>query len=101
MGTGNKLNPMGFQVADIFDTEMDALARVMRKELRKRGIEHLKVVYSQEEAITPLFAAEVDQEQTNNIKSPTRPKQTPGSLAFVPAAAGLLIAAEVVKDLTE
>lgn len=102
MGTGNKLNPMGFQVADIFDTETDPLARVMRKELRKRGIRQLKVVYSQEEAVTPFFPAEQENADTNNnSKSPARAKQTPGSLAFVPAAAGLLIASEVIKDLTK
>lgn len=97
MGAGNKFNPAGFQLADIFDTEMDALARVMRKELRKRGVTQLKVVYSQEEAVTPLFSVDQDNPDASGLSA--RAKKTPGSLAFVPAAAGLLIASEVIKDL--
>ena len=91
MGTGNKLNPAGFQVADISKTSMCPLARIMRKELKKRGIGHLKVVYSQEEALTP----EVDPEELVR----TGKRQIPGSVAFVPGAAGLILAGEVVKDL--
>ena len=91
MGTGNKLDPAAFQVADISKTSMCPLARIMRKELKKRGINHLKVVYSQEEALTP----DVDPEELAR----TGKRQIPGSVAFVPGAAGLILAGEVVKDL--
>ena len=91
MGTGNKLNPAGFQVADISKTSMCPLARIMRKELKKRGITHLKVVYSQEEALTPVGAEE-------EMKL-TGKRQIPGSTAFVPGAAGLILAGEVIRDL--
>ena len=93
MGTGNKLDPAAFQVADISKTSMCPLARIMRKELKKRGISHLKVVYSQEEALTP----EVDPEELAR----TGKRQIPGSVAFVPGAAGLILAGEVVKDLIQ
>lgn len=88
MGAGNKLNPTLFEVADIAKTSVCPLARVMRRELKKRGIEHVKVVYSKEE---PQPAKAVD-EQTG--------KAIPASIAFVPSVVGLIIAAEVVKDLT-
>ena len=91
MGTGNKLDPSAFLVSDISKTSMCPLARVMRKELKKRGINHLKVVYSQEEALTP----DVDPEELAR----TGKRQIPGSVAFVPGAAGLILAGEVVKDL--
>ena len=91
MGTGNKLDASAFQVADISKTSMCPLARIMRKELKKRGINHLKVVYSQEEALTP----DVDEEELKR----TGKRQIPGSVAFVPGAAGLILAGEVVKDL--
>ena len=91
MGTGNKLDPAAFMVSDISKTSMCPLARVMRKELKKRGISHLKVVYSQEEALTP----DVDPEELAR----TGKRQIPGSVAFVPGAAGLILAGEVVKDL--
>ena len=91
MGTGNKLDPAAFQVSDISKTSMCPLARIMRKELKKRGISHLKVVYSQEEALTP----DVDPEELAR----TGKRQIPGSVAFVPGAAGLILAGEVVKDL--
>ena len=93
MGTGNKLDPAAFQVADISKTSMCPLARIMRKELKKRGIHHLKVVYSQEEARKP----DVDEEELQR----TGKRQIPGSVAFVPGAAGLILAGEVVKDLVE
>ena len=92
MGTGNKLDASAFQVADISKTTMCPLARVMRKELSKRGIRHLKVVYSQEEAITPTGWEEE--------AAALGKRQIPGSVAFVPGAAGLLLAGEVVRDLT-
>ena len=93
MGTGNKLEASAFQVADISKTSMCPLSRIMRKELKKRGINHLKVVYSQEEALTPA----VDEEELKR----TGKRQIPGSTAFVPGAAGLIIAGEVVKDLVK
>lgn len=100
MGAGNKLDPTAFRVADIANTAVCPLARVMRKELKKRGIEHLKVVYSEEKPLTPLGLPRDDpavQSDTRPIQH--RPKPTPGSNAFVPAVAGLIIAGEVIKDL--
>lgn len=88
MGTGNKLDPSKLQVADIYDTRVCPLAKVMRHELRKRGVPSLKVVYSEEIPITP----EQSQEETAK-------RAVPGSTAFVPPSAGLLIASEVVRDL--
>ena len=93
MGTGNKLDPAAFMVSDISKTSMCPLARIMRKELKKRGIHHLKVVYSQEEALTP----DVDPEELAR----TGKRQIPGSVAFVPGAAGLILAGEVVRDLVK
>jgi tRNA A37 threonylcarbamoyladenosine dehydratase len=106
MGTGNKLSPLGFQVADIYETSVCPLARVMRKELRKRGVKSLKVVYSQEEPLQPKENM-MNSCRTGCICPPgtarkcTQRRQVPGSNAYVPATAGLLIAYEVVKDLTE
>ena len=91
MGAGNKLDPSKFEVADIYKTSIDPLARVMRRELKKRGVRKLKVVYSKEEPIRPLGRIEADPEAGR--------KDVPGSAVFTPAAAGLLIASEVVKDL--
>ena len=93
MGTGNKLDASAFQVADISKTSMCPLARIMRKELGKRGIKHLKVVYSQEEALTPTGWEEE--------AAALGKRQIPGSVAFVPGAAGLILAGEVVKDLAQ
>lgn len=91
MGTGNKLNPAAFQAADISKTTMCPLARVMRKELGKRGIKHLKVVFSQEEALTPTgWEAEA---------AALGKRQIPGSVSFVPGAAGLVLAGEVIRDI--
>ena len=92
MGTGNKLEASAFQGADITKTSMWPLARVMRRELAKRGIRHLKVVYSQEEALTPTGWEEE--------AAALGKRQIPGSVAFVPGAAGLLLAGEVIRDLT-
>ena len=83
--------PTRFEVADIYETSVCPLAKVMRRELRKRGIEVLKVVYSREEPMTPGEA--VDE------AAPAAVRQVPGSISFVPSAAGLILAAEVVKDL--
>jgi len=91
MGTGNKLDPSAFRVEDIAKTSMCPLARIMRKELSKRGIKHMKVVYSQEEALTPTGWEEE--------AAALGKRQIPGSVAFVPGAAGLILAGEVVKDL--
>ncbi len=90
MGTGNKLDPSRLRAADIYETRVCPLARIMRRELKKRGVEKLKVVYSDEEPMTP----------SQRISSPDAVrKDVPGSMAFVPAAAGLLMASEIVKDL--
>lgn len=139
MGAGNKLDPTRFEVADIYETSIDPLARVMRRELKKRGVRKLKVVYSKEEPLTPIpgMPADVDGEQDGEKNSgipensgscertisdamdsgsaktddrgtkagtgkPNRSvkKIAPGSTAFVPSVAGLIIGGEVVKDLT-
>ena len=81
-----------FKVADIYKTSVCPLAKVMRRELKARGVKKLKVVYSEEEAITPCFQPESEV---------TAKKQTPASCAFVPGVAGLIIAGEVIKDLLE
>lgn len=92
MGAGNKLDPTRFEVADISKTSVCPLARVMRQELRKRGIRKLKVVYSKEEARTPMETGSTEQ------ANPGR-RQIPGSVAFVPSVAGLILAGEVICDL--
>jgi len=93
MGTGNKLDASAFEVSDISKTSMCPLARVMRKELGKRGIKHLKVVYSKEEALTPTGW----EEEAAAIGK----RQIPGSVAFVPGTAGLILAGEVIKDIAQ
>lgn len=90
MGTGNKLDPTRLEIADLSKTSVCPLCRVMRRELRRRGIEHLKVLYSTEEPVTSRMA---------NTDSPSG-RHTPGSVSFVPSVAGFIIAGEVVKDLT-
>ncbi len=97
MGTGNKLDATAFRVADIYETSICPLARIMRKECRKRGIEKLKVVYSKEEPIdcTPPAEDPIWQEL------PEGRNALPGSCAFVPAVAGLIIAGEVIKDIAK
>ena len=100
MGAGNKLDPTKFVVCDLFETQFDGLARVMRKECRKRGIESLKVVYSEEVSMTPLSLPSEETDGTSPNEAPKRRKDTPGSIAFVPSVAGLVLAGEVVKDLT-
>lgn len=92
MGAGNKLDPTAFEVADIYKTSVCPLARVMRRELKKRGIRKLKAVYSREEAMTPKG-------DTQEEGAAHKKRQTPGSVAFVPSVAGLIIAGEVIKDL--
>ena len=88
MGAGNKLDPTKFEVADISKTSVCPLARVIRTELKKRKIKDVKVVYSKEQPIKP-----------NSTLNPQTNKQTPGSIAFVPSVAGLIIAGEVIKDI--
>jgi len=90
MGAGNKFDPTMFEVADIYKTSVCPLARVMRYELKKRGIRHLKTVYSKEKPVIPING-NYDEESGKNI---------PSSNAFVPSVAGLIIAGEVIKDLT-
>lgn len=94
MGAGNKLDASAFEVADIFETSVCPLARIMRSELKKRGITHLKVVYSKEKPLTPLKS-----DESSDASSMLRKRQTPGSTAFVPSVCGLIIAGEVVKDI--
>lgn len=89
MGAGNKLDPSAFEVADLYATSVCPLARIMRTELRKRGVKKLKVVYSKEPPVTPLPSDEECGKRT-----------VPGSTAFVPSVAGLIIAGEVVRDLS-
>lgn len=93
MGAGNKLNPVGFEVADIYDTSVCPLAKVMRHELRKRNIDSLKVVYSREIPVSSSGRIR-ETEESSSVK-----RAVPGSVAFVPSVAGLIIASEVVKDL--
>ena len=93
MGTGNKTDPTQLELTDISKTQVCPLARVMRRELKKRGIRKLKVVYSEEMPIVPEKNAEMEQAE------PTQKRQVPGSVAFVPSVAGLIIAGEVIQDI--
>ena len=99
MGTGNKLNPQAFEVTDIYKTSIDPLARVMRQELKKRRVKKLKVVYSKEYPLKPLVLNEEEPQNDNSTRKGNPKKVVPGSTAFVPSSAGLLIASEVVKDI--
>lgn len=105
MGAGNKMDPTAFEVTDIYQTSVCPLARVMRHELKKRGVKKLKVVYSKEPAMTPIEDMAISC-KTHCICPPgtarkcTQRRQVPGSNAFVPSVAGLIIAGEVVRDLT-
>ena len=92
MGAGNKLDPTRFEVADIAKTSVCPLARVMRRELKKRGIEHCKVVYSKEERLRP-------RETDEPLPDGSSRRSLPGSISFVPSVAGLILAGEVIKDL--
>ena len=106
MGAGNKLDPSAFEVSDIYKTSICPLARVMRRELKKRGVKKLKVVYSKEKAIRPLEDMSISC-RTNCICPPgaerkcTDRRDIPGSVAFVPSVAGLILAGEVIKDLVK
>ena len=99
MGAGNKLDPTAFEVADIYKTSVCPLAKVMRRELKNRGIKKLKVVYSKEPAMTPA-ASEESRSEDGKDGNVHAKRQTPGSNAFVPSVVGLIIAGEVIKDLT-
>lgn len=106
MGAGNKMDPTGFMVADIYSTSVDKLAKVMRKELKARNIDSLKVVYSKEQPLKPVETE--DNSCSSNCVCPkgaartcTVKHQVPGSISFVPSVVGLIIASEVVKDLIE
>lgn len=94
MGMGNKLDPTKIEVSDIYKTSVCPLARVMRRELRNRQVKSLKVVYSKEEPIKPIDLKDINEELINSMK-----KQIPGSVAFVPSVAGLIMAGVVVRDL--
>lgn len=105
MGAGNKVDPTAFEVTDIFKTSVDPLARVMRIELKKRGIRKLKVVYSKEVPLTPVDDMAISCKThcicpPGTAKKCTQRRQVPGSNAFVPSVVGLIIAGEVIKDLT-
>lgn len=106
MGAGNKLDASAFRVADIYKTKVCPLAKVMRRELKKRGVKKLKVVYSEEKALTPLEDESISC-RSNCVCPPgtehkcTDRRSIPGSVAFVPPVAGLIIAGEVIKDLCE
>ncbi len=97
MGAGNKLDPSRFRVVNIYDTTMCPLAKIMRKELKKRGVKDLKVVFSDEKPTRP-FAEKVNEEIPKEPQK--RQRDIPGSIAFTPAVAGLVLASEVLKDLT-
>ena len=96
MGAGNKLDPTKFEVADIYETSVCPLARVMRRELKSRGVESLKVVYSKEKPRKPLFAL---REKSAEKGGQAFSKQPPGSISFVPSVAGLILASVVVREL--
>lgn len=106
MGMGNKLDPTRIEVADISKTLNCPLARTMRKELRRRGIRHLKVVYSQEDPLTPLPSEEMPspdmaEDAENGLPGRNARRQIPGSISFVPSVAGLIMAGEVIKSLVQ
>ena len=104
MGTGNKLDPTQFKVTDVFKTKVCPLAKVMRHELKKRGVKKLKVVYSEEMPLKPLtpadlgFVAKAPEENGEHVQLKAK-RQTPGSISFVPPVAGMIIASQVVRDI--
>ena len=105
MGAGNKLDPAAFEVADIYKTSVCPLAKVMRRELRKRNVDHLKVVYSKEEARQPIEDMAISCREhcvcpPGTAHKCTQRRAIPGSIAFVPSVVGLIIAGEVIKDLS-
>ena len=105
MGAGNKMDAAAFEVADIYKTSVCPLAKVMRRELKKRGVKKLKVVYSKEKPLTPIDDMEISCKNhcvcpPGTERSCTQRRQIPGSNAFVPSEVGLIIAGEIIKDLT-
>ena len=105
MGAGNKVNAAAFEVADIYETSICPLAKAMRRECRKRGIESLKVVYSKEKPIRPLEDMSISCRQhcicpPGTARKCTERRDIPGSTAFVPSVAGLIIAGEIINELT-
>ncbi len=106
MGAGNKLDPTQFEVADIYKTSVCPLARVMRRELKKRGVKKLKVVYSKEQPTRPIEDMSISCRShcvcpPGTVHKCTERRDIPGSIAFVPSVAGLILAGEVIKDLTK
>ena len=104
MGAGNKMDPTAFEVADIYKTSVCPLAKVMRRELKRRGVKKLKVVYSKEPPMTPIEDMSISCRANcicppGTVRKCTQRRQVPGSNAFVPSVAGLIIAGEVIKDL--
>ena len=104
MGAGNKMDPTAFRVADIYKTSVCPLAKVMRRELKKRGVKKLKVVYSEEKPLTPIEDEAISCKShcvcpPGTVRKCTQRRQVPGSNAFVPSVVGLIIAGEVIKDL--
>ncbi|MFR4986290.1 MAG: ThiF family adenylyltransferase [Lachnospirales bacterium] len=100
MGTGNKLDPTKFVVSDIYKTSMCPLAKVMRYELKKRGIKKLKVVYSTEKPIKPApINIDKNAKSTSPFRDTNKRRETPGSISFVPSVAGLIIASQVINDI--
>jgi tRNA A37 threonylcarbamoyladenosine dehydratase len=97
MGAGNHLDPESFHIADLYQTSMCPLAKVMRRELKKRGVEKLKVVYSTESPLTPCREFSEGEEQE---ELPPGKRSLPGSIAYAPSIAGLMIGAQVIRDLT-
>ena len=100
MGAGNKLDPTAFEVSDIYKTSVCPLANVMRYQLKRRGIKKLKVVYSKEQPLVPQGIAAEDGSGETDMRTGTARRSTPGSTAFVPSVVGLIIAGEVIKDIT-
>ena len=101
MGAGNKLDPTRFEVTDIYKTSVCPLAKVMRYQLKRRGVKKLKVVYSKEEPITPQGQAVDDGSGKTDMRSGSARRSTPASVAFVPSVVGLIIAGEVIKDIVK
>lgn len=104
MGAGNKLDPSRFKVADIYKTDVCPLAKTMRRELKKRGVKKLKVVFSDEKPIVPISRREKqipegDEKNVGPVEAGPRKRDIPGSTAFVPAVAGMVLAGEVIRDL--
>lgn len=105
MGTGNKFDPTQFKVADIYDTRVCPLAKVMRYELKKRGVKKLKVVYSEEKPMKPsgekIISEEAEDSLTDNTKFVKTKRQVPGSISFVPPVAGMILGGEVIKSILD